>query len=127
MKVAENNLLWREVAGGRIWDQKFMTHSLHSPPMPSWLFHLTLSSSSWAVNPSHRVPPTTAGSWGTSRQAEMPGNEGLFQNPNAQPPIANRPNPCHSPPFPIYLYPFVLGDTKQSHHVFLMPPGIFLL
>lgn len=66
---AENNLLWREVAGGRIWDQEFMTHPLHSPPMPSLLFHLTLSSSSWAVNPSHRAPPTPAGTWGSSRSA----------------------------------------------------------
>lgn len=60
-REAENNLLWREVAGGRIWDQEFLTHPLHSPPMPSLLFHLTLSSSSWAVNPSHPAPPSTAG------------------------------------------------------------------
>lgn len=66
---AENNLLWREVAGGRIWDQGFMTHPQHSPPMPSLLFHLTLSSSSWAVNPSHCAHPITAGTWGTSRNA----------------------------------------------------------
>lgn len=132
-REAENNLLWRELAGGRIWDQEFMTHPLHSPSMPSLLFHLTLSSSSWAVNASHRAPPITAGTWGTSRQgplcsqAEMPGNEALFQRPNDQPSTANSPNPCHPPPFPTSLYPSALGDIKQSHNVFLMQSGIFLL
>lgn len=37
------------------------------------------------------------------------------------------PKSLPSPPFPIYLYPSVPGDIKQSHNVFLMQSGIFLL
>lgn len=95
------------------------------------------SISHWAAPPGlltlpTLLPPPQQG-LGHSRQgplcsqAEMPGNEGLFQKPNCQLPIAAHPNPCHSPPFPFYLYPSVPGDIKQSHDVFLMQSGIFLL
>lgn len=130
-REAENNLLWREVAGGRIWDQEFLTHPLHSPPMPSLLFHLTLSSSSWAVNPSHPAPPPQQG-LGHSRQSPLLTGRNAWKwrvipETKLSTSHCSPPKSLPSPPFPIYLYPSVPGDIKQSHNVFLMQSGIFLL
>lgn len=119
-REAENNPLWREVAEGEIWDQKFMTRPTVQPTHALLAVHqVQLLSHHEAAPPSLIKLPITLpaaqqrhGASADGTLHSLPRNEALCQRPNAQPHIANHPNTCHSSPFSIYFYPSVLGRTK---------------
>lgn len=121
---------WQEGGSGikRLWLTSCTAHPC--PPCCSishWAASPGLLTLPIVLPPSQQGPGAPADRALSAHRQKCLQMKGLFQKPNDQPSIANHPKPWHSPPFPIYLYPSVLADIKESHKVFLMQSGISLL